>query len=81
MLLTKISLPAGVTGDVCWDEILKSMINEKFCALRLNFKQEIFEQFQGKIQHDCDVINQNQTYTCLLFEYIRGQKEWMVCPK
>jgi hypothetical protein len=29
--------------------MLLSMTNGKFCLLRSNFKQEIFEQFQGEI--------------------------------
>jgi hypothetical protein len=48
MILKKVSVPAGIDGRMYWDSMLLSMTNGKFCSLRSNFKQEIFEQFQGK---------------------------------
>ena len=49
MILKKVSVPVGIEGRMYWESMLLSMTNGKFCSLRSNFKQEIFEQFQGKI--------------------------------
>ena len=49
MILKKVSVPVGIEGRMYWDSILLSMTNGKFCSLRSNFKQEIFEQFTGEI--------------------------------
>ena len=38
----------GIEGRMYWDLMLLSMTNGKFCSLRSNFKQEIFEQFQDE---------------------------------
>jgi hypothetical protein len=48
MILKKVSVPVGIEGRMYWDSMLLSMTNGKFCSLRSNFKQEIFEQFQGE---------------------------------
>jgi hypothetical protein len=40
MILKKVALPLDVDG--------LGITNNKFCSLRANFKQELFEQFQGK---------------------------------
>ena len=48
MILKKISVPVGIDGRMNWESMLLSMTNGKFCSLRSNFKQEIFEQFQGE---------------------------------
>ena len=48
MILKKVSVPVSIEGRMYWDSMLLSMTNGKFCALRANFKQEIFEQFQGE---------------------------------
>ena len=48
MILKKISVPVGIDGRMCWDSMLLSMTNGKFCSLRSNFKQEIFKKFQGE---------------------------------
>jgi hypothetical protein len=48
MILKKVSVPAGIDGRMYWDLMLLSMTNGKFCSLKSNFKQEIFDQFQGK---------------------------------
>jgi hypothetical protein len=45
MILKKVSVPVGIEGRMYWDSMLLSMTNGKFCSLRSNFKQEIFEQF------------------------------------
>ena len=49
MILKKVSVPVGIEGRMYWESMLLSMTNGKFCSLRSNFKQEIFEQFQGEI--------------------------------
>ena len=49
MILKKVALPVGVDGKSYWEAmILATITNNKFCSLRANFKQELFEQFQGK---------------------------------
>jgi hypothetical protein len=48
MILQKVSIPAGIDGRMYWDLMLLSMTNGKFCSLRSDFKQEMFEQFQGE---------------------------------
>ena len=49
MILKKVSVPVGIEGRMYWELMLLSMTNGKFCSLRSNFKQEMFEQFQGEI--------------------------------
>jgi hypothetical protein len=48
MILKKVALPVGVDGKLYWEAMILGIINNKFCSLRANFKQELFEQFQGK---------------------------------
>jgi hypothetical protein len=48
MLLKKVALPLGVDGKSYWEAIILEITNKKFCSLRVNFKQELFEQSQGK---------------------------------
>jgi len=48
MILKKVSVPVGIDGRMYWDYMLLSMTNGKYCSLGSNFKQEIFEQFQGE---------------------------------
>jgi hypothetical protein len=45
MKLKKVALPVGVDGK---EAMILGITNDKFCSLRANFKQELFEQFQGK---------------------------------
>ena len=47
LILDKVTLPHGVDGKTYWDGMLVGLANDKFCSLRSNFKQEVFEQFQG----------------------------------
>jgi hypothetical protein len=49
MILKKVALPVGVDGKSYWEAIILAITNDKFCSLRANFKQELFEQFQGKL--------------------------------
>jgi hypothetical protein len=48
MILKKVALPLGVDEKSFWEEMILGITNDKFCSLRANFKQEMFEQFQGK---------------------------------
>jgi hypothetical protein len=45
MILKKFALPVGVDGKSYWEAIILGITNDKFCSLRANFKQELFEQF------------------------------------
>jgi hypothetical protein len=48
MILKKVAWPVGVDGKSYWEAIILEITNDKFCSLRANFKQELFEKFQGK---------------------------------
>ena len=48
MILKKVALPVDVDGKSYWEAMILGITNNKFCSLRANFKQELFEQFQGK---------------------------------
>ncbi len=52
MILQKVAIPVGVVGQSYWEAMILGITNDKFCALRENFKQELFEQFQGKYAYD-----------------------------
>ena len=52
MILRKVAIPVGVNGQSYWEAMILGITNDKFCALRANFKQELFEQFQGKYARD-----------------------------
>ncbi len=44
----KVALPLAVDGKSYWDKaMILEITNDKFFSLRANFKQELFEQFQG----------------------------------
>jgi hypothetical protein len=43
MILKKVALPVGVDGKSYWEVMLLGFTNDKFCSLRSNFKQELFE--------------------------------------
>jgi hypothetical protein len=48
MILKKVALPLAVDGKSYWEAMILEITNNRFCSLRENFKQELFEQFQGK---------------------------------
>ncbi len=48
MILKKVALPLAVDEKSYWEAMILEIKNDKFCSLRANFKQELFEQFQGK---------------------------------
>ncbi len=48
MILKKVTLPLAVDGKSYWEAMILGITNGKFCSLKANFKQELFEQFQGK---------------------------------
>ncbi len=66
MIFKKIPLPCGVNGQMYWDGMLVATTNDKFCLLRLNFKQELFEQFQGKFWA---CFNKMSRSICFFFIY------------
>jgi hypothetical protein len=48
MILKIVALPLGVDKSY-WEAMILGITNNKFCSLRANFKQELFEHFQGKL--------------------------------
>jgi hypothetical protein len=48
MILNKFALPLAVDGKSYWEAMILEIRNNKLCSLRANFKQEMFEQLQGK---------------------------------
>ncbi len=48
MILKKVALPLAVDGKLYWETMILAITNDKFCSLRANFMQELFEQFQDK---------------------------------
>ena len=58
MILKKVALPVDVDGKSYWEVMLLGFTNDKFCLLRANFKQEIYEQFHGKsININMDIVH------------------------
>ena len=49
MILCKVAIPIGMDKKSYWESKLLGITNNKFCALRANYKQELFEQYQGEI--------------------------------
>ncbi len=47
IILKKVALPVGVDGKSYWGAMILAITNNKFCSLKANFMQELFEQFQG----------------------------------
>jgi hypothetical protein len=45
MILKKVALPVGVDGKSYREAMILGITNNKFCSLRANFKQDLFEQF------------------------------------
>jgi hypothetical protein len=45
MILKKVALPVGVDGKSYWEATILGITNNKFCSLRANFNQELFEKF------------------------------------
>ena len=48
MILKKVALPVGVDGKSYWEAMILGITNDKFCSLRANFKQELFEQLESQ---------------------------------
>jgi hypothetical protein len=48
MILKKVAFSLAVDGKTLWEAMILAITNNKFCSLRANFMQELFEQFQGK---------------------------------
>jgi hypothetical protein len=49
MILKKVAVPVGVDPKSYWEAMLLGITNDRYCSLRSNFKQEMFEQIQGKL--------------------------------
>ncbi len=49
LILNKVAVPVGVDPKSYCDAMLLGITNDKYCSLRSNFKQVMFEQFQGKL--------------------------------
>jgi hypothetical protein len=49
MILNKVAVPVGVDPKSYWEAMLLGITNDKYCSLRSNFKQEMFETCQGKL--------------------------------
>jgi hypothetical protein len=48
MILKKVALNLAVDVKSYWEVMILAITNNKFYSMRANFKQELFEQFQGK---------------------------------
>ncbi len=46
MILKKVALLLAVNGKSYWEAMILAITNDKFCSLRANFMQELFEQFK-----------------------------------
>jgi hypothetical protein len=53
-ILNKVAVPVGVDPKSYLEAMLLGITHAKYCSLRSNFKQEMFEQFQGKL---CNMIH------------------------
>ncbi len=51
MILRKVAIPVGVDKRSYWESMILGITNDKFYALRANFKQELFEQYQGEFRN------------------------------
>jgi hypothetical protein len=49
MILNKVAALVGVDPKSYWEAMLLEITNDKYCSPRSNYKQEMFEQFQGKL--------------------------------
>jgi hypothetical protein len=47
MILKKVALSLAVNGKSYWEAVILEITMNKFCSLRANIMQELFEQFQG----------------------------------
>ena len=76
MILQKVAIPVGVDGKSYWESMILGFTNKKFCALRANFKQELFEQFQGKLSriNICIVAYSNNQYLFALYFYVEDKE-------
>jgi hypothetical protein len=43
MILNKVAVPVGVDPKSYWEAMLLGITNDKYCSLRSNFEQEMFE--------------------------------------
>jgi hypothetical protein len=45
----KGGITSGCGLKAYWEAMILAITHNKFCSLRENFMQELFEQFQGKV--------------------------------
>jgi hypothetical protein len=83
MILQKVAIPVGVDGKSYWESMVLGFTNKKICALRANFKQELFEQFQGKFSriNICIVAYSNNQYLFALYFYVEDKEVGWNQPK
>jgi hypothetical protein len=76
MILQKVAIPVGVDGKSYWESMILGFTHKKFCALQANFKQELFEQFQGKFSriNICIVAYSNNQYLFALYFYVEDKE-------
>ncbi len=48
MILKKVALSLAMDRKSYWEAMILAITNYKFCSVRANFMQEVFEQFHGK---------------------------------
>jgi hypothetical protein len=78
MILIKVALAVGVDGKSYLEAIILGITNDKFCSLRANFKQKLFEKFQGKFYST--KTSKWFSESCVSYQY-RWQWKWMVFTK
>ena len=76
MILKKAALPLAVDGKSYWEAMILAITNDKFCSLMANFKQELFEQFQGKFSriNICIAAYSNNQYLFALYLYVEDKE-------
>ncbi len=72
MIQKKVALPVGVDGKSYWEAMILGITNFKFCSLRANFKQELFEQFQGILSNkNIEMISDTNEIMIYVFHIIQ----------
>ena len=76
IILQKVAISVGVDGKSYWESMLLGFTNKKICTLWANFKQEFFEQFQGKFSriNIYIVADSNNQYLYALDFYVDNKE-------
>ena len=48
-IMSVVGVPSGFTKEDYWMGVVRSLANDKLCAMRSNMKQGLFNQFKGMI--------------------------------